>query len=347
MKTKVENISACTKLINIEVSPDELAEKLEQAYADIGRVARVPGFRAGKVPRDLLKTYYGDKAEEELVRRAIPEYYLKAVQEEKLVPVAPCAIENVQLKKHTLSFSARVDVKPQVKLKDYKNIKIIKKKIEVGKSQVEQTLENLRQARAKYAKENAKADEKKQEPAALPELNDAFAKNLGFATLEDLRKSIYENLQESAKIDLKANMEQQMLDELLKRASLEVPQSLVESQKEELLRQLKLNHILHGGKKEELEGKEKELEKQAREQAVSRVKLSFILDEIAQKENVQVSEEEVEKRIEAIARKSAKHKDEVKKYLEKENLVSGLEQELRSIKTVEFLLNEAQICETK
>ena len=54
VKTKVENLNACTRVLKIEVSSDELSQKFEQVYTEIGKVARVPGYRSGHVPRDLL-----------------------------------------------------------------------------------------------------------------------------------------------------------------------------------------------------------------------------------------------------------------------------------------------------
>ena len=117
-------------MIEIELSPDELNQEFDQAFANIRKIARVPGFRPGHAPRDLLETHYGKKAEEEVIKRAIPEYYLKGIKEEKLMPVAPPEIENIQFKNHTLCFSAKVDVKPEFKLKgNYKSLRIIKKKI--------------------------------------------------------------------------------------------------------------------------------------------------------------------------------------------------------------------------
>lgn len=343
MKAKVENIAGCSRLLNIEVSVEELNQQFDQVYNDIGKYARVPGYRPGRAPRDLLQTYYGKKAEEEVIKRAIPEYYLKAVREEKLAPVAPPQIESAQLKNHTLYFSARVDVRPQLRLKPYKNLKTIKKKNKIEQNQIDQVLERLRQRKAKEVTKEGKDEKEK----ILPELNDVLAKDLGFATLEDLKAAISKDLQARAEVEIRNDMERQILEQLLKRTSLDVPESLVKSQAKEILNQLKLNRILQGEKKEDVESKEKELEGQAESEAIRRVKFSFILQEIAQRENIQVSEEDLDKRIEAIAQRSGKGKDEIKQYLDREDLIPGLRAELRDKKTVEFLLNQAKVEEEK
>lgn len=326
MKANVENIAGCSRLLNIEVSVEELNQQFDQVYKDIGKYARVPGYRPGRAPRDLLQTYYGKKAEEEVIKRAIPEYYLKAVRAEKLAPVAPPQIESVQLKNHTLYFSARVDVRPQLRLKPYKNLKTIKKKNKIEQNQIDQVLDRLRKSKAK---------------------DDVLAKDLGFTSLQDLKAAISKDLQARGEIEIRNDMERQILEQLLKRTSLDVPESLVKSQAKEILNQLKLNRILQGEKKEDVESKEKELEEQAESEAIRRVKFSFILEEIAQRENIQVSEGDLDKRIEAIAQRSGKAKDEIKQYLDREDLIPGLRAELRDKKTVELLLNQAKVEEEK
>ncbi len=350
MKTRIENTAGCSRTISIEVSGEELNPQFDRVYAQIGKTARIPGFRPGHAPRDLLETHYGQKAEEEVVKRAIPEYYLRAVKEEKLTPVLPPEIENVRFKNHALSFNAKLDIKPQVKLKaNYRDLKLIRKKIEIEKSRIDAALENLREsslpapnlARQAGAKEKTNPVRNK-----APELNDAFAKDLGFQTLDELRQAIKKSLQANAEIEVKAHMEGQLLTQLLKMASLDIPQSLVNSQKQQLLQQLKLNHSLQAEEKEALESKEKKLEAEAGKEAVRRVKLSFILEEIAQRENIQLKEEDLEKRVEVIAQRSGKTKDEIKQYLVQQNLIPGLKAELIDKKTIEFLLNKAQIHET-
>ena len=333
MKASVENIVGCSRLVKIEIPSQELGQNFDQVYKDIGKFARVPGYRPGHVPRDLLQTHYGEKAQEEVVKRAIPEYYLKAVKEKNLSPVAPPEIENVQFKNHTLMFSARVDVKPQVRIKAYKNLKVSKRKNNIEQSHIDQVLENLRQSKAKEK--------------VLPQLNDAFAKELGFTTLEELKTAVSKDLRVHGEIETKNDIQAQLLEQLIKRASLDIPESLIKNQTKEILEQIKLNHILHGEKKEDVQSKEKQLQDEAGKEAIRRVKLSFILEEIAQQENIQVDEEDLDKRIEAISQRSGKNKDEVRQYLERENLIPGLKAELRNKKTMEFLLSQAKVEEEK
>lgn len=335
MQTKIENIDGCSRVINIEVSAKEISQKFDQVYSEIRKKACIPGFRPGKAPRDLLEVHYGEKAKDEVIKRAIPEYYLRAVKEIRLAPVAPPEIENVQFTQNRLCFKARVDVKPQVKIKGYKDLRVIKKRIKIEQSQIDQVLERLRQSKAKVQNK-----EKKEAP---PELDDRFARDSGFKTLQDLKDAIKENLHANAEIEIRRDMERQLLEQLLKRASLSIPESLVNSQTQEVFNQLRLNCVLQGEKKEDIQSKEKELRAQAREEAVLRVKLSFILERIAQLENIQVEDKDLDERIIEIVRRTGRTEDEVRRYLQRQNLIPGLKAELRDKKTIEFLLKEARI----
>ncbi|UCB57446.1 MAG: hypothetical protein JSV30_02365 [Candidatus Omnitrophota bacterium] len=325
MKSKIENKTGCRRTLSIEVSNDDLKQEFDRVYAEIGNTARIPGFRPGKAPRDLLEANFGQKAKEEVVKRAIPAYYLKAVKEENLVPVAPPEINNVQFKNETLFFNATVDVEPQVKIKSYKDLKVIKKKVKVEQAQVDMLLDRLQKAKHASAKD------------------DAFAKSLGFQTFQELEQSARKDLEANAEKEIKMDMERQILDQLLKRATMDVPESLVHSQGKELLNQIKLNRVLQGTKKEEVESKEKELELQAKNEAIYRIKVFFILEKIAEMENIQLSEEDLHERIAGISHSSGKSEKEVMEYLEKQNLLASLKAETRSRKIMKFLLANVKI----
>lgn len=338
METKVKGVKGCRKLVDVQVFAEELNTEFDKVYADIGKVAHIQGFRKGKAPRDLIVCRYRKEAEEEVIKRAIPEYWSKVVQEEKLHPVVVPQVEDVQFKDNRLYFSVSVDVRPEVKLKDYKKFKVTKRIIEITEKVVEDTLEKLRYARAERPKDGENPAEEK----PLPELNDAFAQGLGLKDMAELKETIKKSLQEEAEGQRETEMEQQIREQLLQKSSLELPQSLVEQETEEILNRLKVNRILHGEKKEEVEAKETQLREEARKVAERQVSLSFILDEIARRENIEVNKEEMDERIKAIAHRAQKTPEETRRYLEQKNLLAEIEAEIRNKKTLEFLLNEAE-----
>jgi len=150
-KTKARSIEDCSMLFEIEVSSQAITEAFEKVYNEITKIANIPGFRIGKAPLDVVKKHYASDAREEVLKRLIPEAYREALQEHSITPVGLPEISDVSFESEkALSFKARVDTRPKFKLKDYKGIKIAKKKVQINDADVEKTLENLRELNARY-----------------------------------------------------------------------------------------------------------------------------------------------------------------------------------------------------
>ena len=151
MKVDVEKVSPCRRKLKIEIPNMELKKELESVYQELGRSVKVPGFRAGKVPREVLEKRFSKEAQDELLKKVIPEAYSKAIQEKKLHPVGHPHVKEVQFKENApLSFEALFDISPEIKLKNYKGIKLKRKKVAVKDEEVAQALENIRQQQAQY-----------------------------------------------------------------------------------------------------------------------------------------------------------------------------------------------------
>jgi trigger factor len=151
MKYKAKSIEECTTLFEIEVSPQMIARALDEVYADIAKVANVPGFRVGKAPADMVRLRYAKDAREEVLKRLLPEAYRQAVKQQNIDPVGLPEISDVSFPEDKpLTFKAKVETRPKFKLKDYKGIKVEKKKADVKDADVDKTIENLREVSAKY-----------------------------------------------------------------------------------------------------------------------------------------------------------------------------------------------------
>ena len=151
VKSKAKNIEECAVLLEIEVPKETIDKAFEEVYAEITKVATVPGFRAGKAPIELVKRHYSKDAGSEVLKRLIPDSYRIALEEHKVLPLGLPEISGVDFDegKH-LKFKAKVEIRPKFKLKTYKGIKVDKKKPEVKDEDVTKTLENLREMSATY-----------------------------------------------------------------------------------------------------------------------------------------------------------------------------------------------------
>src|SRR3989344_1785976 len=151
MRTKAKAIEECATLFEIAIPKETIAKAFEEVYEEISKVANIPGFRAGKAPRDLVKKHYSQNAKEEVLKRMIPHAYKHALEEHKIAPIGLPEISDVVFAEdEELSFKAKVDTRPKFKLKEYKGIKIDKKKISINDEDVEKTLASLREINAKY-----------------------------------------------------------------------------------------------------------------------------------------------------------------------------------------------------
>ncbi|MBI3995438.1 MAG: trigger factor [Nitrospirae bacterium] len=149
MKVAVEEISTVKKSLKIEVPEEVVTKELSSAYTDLNQRVRIPGFRPGKAPRAMLEQRYAATVEEDVIRRLVPDYYQRAIQETGLHPVEMPTIEKIELKKNApLLFTAMVEITPPISLGDITGLKAEKPKMEVTNLEVDRALEALQEQHA-------------------------------------------------------------------------------------------------------------------------------------------------------------------------------------------------------
>ncbi|HXW46308.1 MAG TPA: trigger factor [Streptosporangiaceae bacterium] len=147
MKTDVEELSPTRVKLTIEVPFEELKKSLDQAYREVARQVRVPGFRPGKVPPRIIDQRVGRGVVlEQAINDAVPELYSKAVAEHEVVPLGQPEVEVTKLDDgKELSFTAEVDVRPRFDLPDLETVAVTVDNAEVSPDQVEEYLKTLRE----------------------------------------------------------------------------------------------------------------------------------------------------------------------------------------------------------
>ena len=104
---KVEDISQVKKKISFEIPWVVVQDELESVYRNIGKKAKIKGFRPGKIPRKILETYYKADAEGETITNIVNKYYWQELDERGIVTLSRPEIEQDGLKENTnFSFSA-------------------------------------------------------------------------------------------------------------------------------------------------------------------------------------------------------------------------------------------------
>src|ERR1700732_4668893 len=147
MNVNIENTSALRRKMTIEIEPDEINRELDRAYNELKRSVVLKGFRPGHAPRNLLERFFGDQVRGDVIQKLVKEYTGKALEENALTPVVEPEIvtEETDLKKAQLRFSATFDLKPEIVVKDYQDLKVPKGKFEVSDEEVDAALERLRE----------------------------------------------------------------------------------------------------------------------------------------------------------------------------------------------------------
>lgn len=178
----------------------------------------------------------------------------------------------------------------------------------------------------------------------LPELNDDFAKELSqeFNTLEELKTRIRENMEMQRKHQAEHQAKEQVIEQLVAKHDFPVPRSLVEHQIDLRLERGLRALAAQGMKTEDMRRMDfGRLRTGQREAAVKEVKSNVLLAKIAIKEKIQISDEELETEIAAMAQQMQQSVDEVKKRLVQDNAVDRLRDRMRSEKALNFLYEHA------
>lgn len=145
IKTDVEEVEKHTVLIKIEVPPEAIADHIKQAYREIARKVRIPGFRKGKAPRPIIDQMVGkDVVLEEALQDILPDIYPEAVKSAGIVPVTMPEFNVIQIKEdEPLIFTAKVQVKPEVELGDLKKLTLTEAEAVNITDEVNKELERL------------------------------------------------------------------------------------------------------------------------------------------------------------------------------------------------------------
>lgn len=123
MKLEVTELGPVKRAIRIEVPEDAVNQEFDRVYTELKRQARIPGFRPGKAPVAMLEKRYAKAVEQDVIQRLVPTYYQMAIQEAGVAPVLVemPPLERMKANRNTsLTFTATVEIKPPIELRDYR-----------------------------------------------------------------------------------------------------------------------------------------------------------------------------------------------------------------------------------
>ncbi|MBI2608097.1 MAG: trigger factor [Deltaproteobacteria bacterium] len=149
MKVTVQKHNDLEQKLSIEVPEVDIQSKIDEVLKKLQKKVKIRGFRPGKVPLEVVKKFYHDNARSEALDDLINESYKKAINEHHLEVIAHPRIENLEFEEgKPLKYTAYVEVHPEVPLKKYKGLSLVRNKLkEVTSKEIDETLDHMRQSR--------------------------------------------------------------------------------------------------------------------------------------------------------------------------------------------------------
>jgi trigger factor len=145
----VEETAKHTVRLSVEVPPEEFARDLDRAYRKVGGQARIPGFRKGHVPKPIIDARIGrDHVLEEFIKDSLPTYYVQALREHDLAPIADPEIDLSEVEDgKPLKFTATVEIRPRLTLEpeQYHGVEVEAPLVEPTEAEVDSYVDRLRE----------------------------------------------------------------------------------------------------------------------------------------------------------------------------------------------------------
>jgi trigger factor len=418
------NANPCKRELTIEVPADVVKDERDKIVARYAKLARVPGFRKGKVPATVVRQRFADEIKSDLVEALVPRYFREETKKQNMVSVSQPRVTDLHLHDdEPLKFTAEFEIFPEFKVADYSGIKPETIDTNVTEDEVEQSLKNLRLQHATYnaveedrgvtdgdfavvsfrglpkeAEENAEAkpvevdevmveiggentipqfsenlrgaqagehrsfdvkyaddfsdkrlagktmtyevDVKAIKTRSIPEPTDEFAKELStdFATYDDLRNRIRENMKAEKEHEAEHRGKDQIVEELVRRNDFPVPEAMINQQIDLRLERGLRALAAQGMGTEDMKRMDFDrLRLGQRAGAVREVKASLILEQIADQEKIDVSDEELDHELSALATQAKQPVKQIRARLTPDGGLDRIRHRLRNEKTLNYL----------
>ena len=421
MKIELEKQEHNLVKMNIEFPAKDAVEAYNKASMRISQHINIPGFRKGKAPRNVVEQHVGaDRIKYEALEALLPRVFQQAIKENDLDVIAQPTVESYDYNVgEDLKIVAKVEVRPEFELKEYKGISVDVDEYVIPEDAYEKSLENMLDRAATYeivVDRPVKADDLvkfdfegfsngekiehgdgknytldlahsrfipgfaeqlvghsvdeefdinvtfpeeyheeklKGAPATFkikiheikqrvrPELNEEFAKKLGFDTVDALKDDIKNFLQKDKEERDKRSAEAAVVDKIVGNVEIDIQQSMIDREQEVLLNEYKHRLAQQGFTYEqavENQGEEMILNS-TKEDALKRIKNTLVIDKIAKLENISLEPDDMKSKVDEMQAMYGLDRNELMKQLAMNpNMLSSISQQILSEKVTNFLI---------
>ena len=139
----------CTREVEVEVSADEVSKGFRNVVKRYQKVARIPGFRPGKVPESVLRSRFAGSIREEVIEAVVPQHFRETIAQKNLRPVSQPQVTDLQLEEgKPLHFKAAFEVIPEFSVEGYQDVKVEKPDTALTDAEFDAELERIRDSRS-------------------------------------------------------------------------------------------------------------------------------------------------------------------------------------------------------
>jgi len=157
MNAKVEAVNEWKKRILVEIPKEEVQAEFDKILADVRKRADIQGFRKGKVPEKIVISRYGEGMIMEATEKLISRTFHKSCTDNKINPAGDPVFEDTKINPKeidAISYAAVVEIDPEIKIENYKDLKIKVKEVKVDDDEVDEIMDNIRNQRAELNETN-------------------------------------------------------------------------------------------------------------------------------------------------------------------------------------------------
>jgi trigger factor len=414
--------------MRVEIEAQKVDETFAAVAKDFRREARLPGFRPGKAPLEMVLRMYEKEIQEEAKRKLISEGYRKAVDEQKLDVLGHPDIEEIQFTRgQPLQFAATIETAPEFELPEYKALPVRREQRTVTEADVERALNLLREQRVSFKTVErpvaagdmavvnytgtcegkpiteiaptakglteqksfwlevrpgsfipgftdqlvgAQAGDRRTvnvdfpadfvtpqlagkkgayevevvevKERILPALDQELAKAYGAETLEKLQAGVRRDLENELKYKQQKSTRNDLVRALLGRVNFELPETAVAQETRNVVYDLVRENAQRGVPRDVIEKQKEQIYSAATHNAKERVKVQFLLQKIAEKEDIKVSQEEIASRVHYLAGLYQISPEKFLKDLRKRNGLIEVYDQIMNEKVIDLLEKNAK-----
>lgn len=426
MKSNLEKVSTLSRKLNVEIPAGVVQSSFAKVFQGIQREAAIKGFRKGKAPLTTIKSMYGDRVKQDVAQELIQKHYAQAIGEHKVEPINYPEFEfEDPTENNDFNFTAVFEIRPEINLKSYEGLEVIKEKFLVDDTKVNQTLENIRSSRStledvtedrattnsdvaiidfigyvdgKELENGAGTDHhlelganqfidgfeagvtgmkkgetktlnlkfpdpyhavdlagkpvefkvtlKSIKAKVLPELTEEFVKTLGGpATLEELKKTIKDDLEQGEKKRIEDAFKNRLLKALVAANPVEVPTSLMKEQKASLVEDFKKRMTEQGMGPADFEAYVTKWDGDFQKTASEMIQSSFLIDAVAKKHELTCNKEDVDAKFKEYTAQTGIEEARIREFYGRPEQLSRLTYMITEEKVIAYLNKTVKVKE--